>query len=84
MDKKIQKFTVLLQRLILIKCLDFKSRASIYQLKEKGIFDIYLRIINDQNYLFMAAIRGVTLAKDIQKNLTSNNWIQLNDLSSKY
>ena len=27
----------------------------------------------------MGAIRGVTLAKHIQKNLTSNNWIPIND-----
>ncbi len=27
----------------------------------------------------MGAIKGVTLAKHIEKNLTSNNWIPLND-----
>ena len=31
----------------------------------------------------MDAIRGVTLAKHIKKNLTSNNWIQLNDYDLK-
>ncbi len=66
------------------KCLGFKSRASIYQLKEKGILDPYIEVINGQNYLYMKQIRGVTLAKHIQKNLTSNNWIKLNDLSAKY
>ena len=65
------------------KCLGFKSRASIYQLKDKGILDPYLNKINDQNYLFMGKIRGVTLAKHIQKHLTSNNWIQLNDYDLK-
>ena len=65
------------------KCLGFKSRASIYQLKDKGILDPYLNKINDQNYLFMGKIRGVTLAKHIQKYLTSNNWIELNDYDLK-
>ena len=65
------------------KCLGFKSRSSIYQLKGKGILEPYLRQINNQNYLFMGSINGVTLAKHIQKNLTSNNWIQLNDYDLK-
>ena len=61
------------------KCLGFKSRASIYQLRDKGILEPYIRRINDQKYLFMGAIKGVTLAKHIQNNLTSNNWIPIND-----
>ena len=61
------------------KCLGFKSRASIYQLRDKGILEPYLRRINDQKYLFMGAVKGVTLAKHIQNNLTSNNWIPIND-----
>ena len=65
------------------KCLGFKSRASIYQLKEKGILDPYIRRIDDKKYLFMGAIAGVTLAKHIQKNLTSNNWIPINDYDLK-
>ena len=31
----------------------------------------------------MGKIRGVTLAKHIQKNLTSNNWIPINDYDLK-
>ena len=65
------------------KCLGFKSRASIYQLRDKGILDSYIRQLNDQKYLFMGKIRGVTLAKHIQKNLTSNNWIPINDYDLK-
>jgi len=61
------------------KCLGFKSRASIYQLKEKGILDPYIRRIDDKKYLFMGAINGVTLAKHIENNLHSTNYIQLND-----
>ena len=61
------------------KCLGFKSRASIYQLRDKGILEPYIRKINDQKYLFMGSIKGVTLAKHIQNNLTSNNWIPIND-----
>ena len=47
------------------KSLSFKSRSSIYQLEEKGILEPYLRQINNQNYLFMGSINGVTLAKHI-------------------
>ena len=65
------------------KCLGFKSRASIYQLKDKGILDPYIRRINDKKYLFMGEIKGVTLAKHIQNNLTSNNWIPINDYDLK-
>ena len=61
------------------KCLGFKSRASIYQLRDKGILDPYIRRINDQKYLFMGAIKGVTLAKHIENNLFSTNYIPLND-----
>ena len=61
------------------KCLGFKSISSIYQLRDKGILKPYLNRINDKNYLYMGKIRGVTLAKHIQKNLTSNNWIPIND-----
>ena len=61
------------------KCLGFKSISSIYQLKDKGILKPYLHRIEDKNYLYMGAIKGVTLAKHIQKNLTSNNWIPIND-----
>ncbi len=65
------------------KCLGFKSRASIYQLKDKGILDPYIRRINDKKYLYMGTIKGVTLAKHIQNNLTSNNWIPINDYDLK-
>ena len=61
------------------KCLGFKSISSIYQLKDKGILKPYLHRIEDKNYLYMGAIKVVTLAKHIQKNLTSNNWIPIND-----
>ena len=65
------------------KCLGFKSISSIYQLKDKGILKPYLTRIEDKNYLFMGAIMGVTLAKHIQNNLTSNNWIPINDYDLK-
>ena len=61
------------------KCLGFKSRASIYQLKDKGILDPYIRRINDKKYLFMGQIKGVSLAKHIENNLTATNYIPLND-----
>ena len=31
----------------------------------------------------MGAIKGITLAKHIQNNLTSNNWIPINDYDLK-
>ena len=65
------------------RCLGFKSISSIYQLKHKGILKPYLNRIDDKNYLYMGKIRGVTLAKHIQNNLTSNNWIPINDYNLK-
>jgi len=61
------------------KCLGFKSRSSLYQLKKKGVLKPYLEFINEQKYLYMGSINGVTLAKHIEHNLTSNNWITIND-----
>ena len=65
------------------KCLGFKSISSIYQLKDKGILKPYLNRIDDKNYLYMGKISGVTLAKHIQNNLNSNNWIPINDYDLK-
>ena len=65
------------------RCLGFKSISSIYQLKDKGILKSYLNRIDDKNYLYMGKIRGVTLAKHIQNNLTSENWIPINDYDLK-
>ena len=65
------------------KFLGFKSRAFIYQLRDKEILDPYIRRINYQKYIFMGAIKSVTLAKHIQNNLTSNNWIPINDYDLK-
>ena len=65
------------------KCLGFKSISSIYQLKDKGILKPYLNRIEDKNYLFMGKIRGVTLARHIQKHITSNNWITLTIMTLK-
>ena len=59
------------------------NEVSIYQLKAKGLLKPYLNRIEDKNYLFMGKIRGVTLAKHIQNNLTSNNWIPINDYDLK-
>tara|TARA_B100000575_G_C23063890_1_gene612537 strand:+ start:990 stop:1241 length:252 start_codon:yes stop_codon:yes gene_type:complete len=61
------------------KCLGFKSRNSLYRLEEKGVLKPYLSTINGQKYLYMKEIKGVTLARHIQNNLTSNNWVQVND-----
>jgi len=61
------------------KALGFKSRNSLYQLEQKGVLKDYLSTINGQKYLFMGAIKGKTLAQHIRNNLTSNNWVEVND-----
>ncbi len=43
-----------------------------------GILKPYLNRIDDKNYLYIGKISGVTLAKHIQNNLASNNWIPIN------
>ena len=61
------------------KCLGFKSRNSLYRLEEKGILKPYLSTINGQKYLEMGKVKGKTLAQTIRNNLTSNNWVEIND-----
>ena len=61
------------------KCLGFKSRNSLYRLEEKGVLKPYLSTINGQKYLYMKEIQGKTLAQTIRNNLTSNNWVEVND-----
>ena len=62
-----------------IKCLGLKSRNTLYRLEEKEVLKPYLSTINGQKYLFMGAIKGKTLAQTIRNNLTSNNWVEVND-----
>ena len=61
------------------RCLGFKSRNSLYQLEEKGVLKPYLSTINGQKYLEMGKVKGKTLAQTIKNNLTSNNWVEVND-----
>ena len=61
------------------KALGFKSRNSLYRLEQKGILKPYLSTINGQKYLYMKRIKGKTLAQHIRNNLTSNNWVEVND-----
>ena len=61
------------------KCLGFKSRNSLYQLERKGVLKPYLSTINGQKCLYMKEIKGKTLAQHIRNNLTSNNWVEVND-----
>ena len=65
------------------KCLGFKSRNSLYQLEKKGALSPYLEVINGQKYLYMKQIKSKTLAQHIRNNLTSNNWIEINDYDLK-
>ena len=61
------------------KALGFKSRNSLYQLEQKGALKDYLSTINGQKYLEMRKVKGETLAQHIKNNLTSNNWVEVND-----
>ena len=63
------------------RCLGFKSRNSLYQLEEKGVLKPYLSTINGQKHLYMKEIKGKTLAQTVRNNLTSNNWIEVNDFN---
>ena len=62
-----------------IKCLGLKSRNTLYRLEEKEVLKPYLSTINGQKYLEMGKVKGKTLAQHIRNNLTSNNWIEVND-----
>ena len=61
------------------RCLGFASRNSLYRLEEKGVLKPYLSTINGQKYLEMGKVKGKTLAQTIRNNLTSNNWVEIND-----
>ncbi len=61
------------------RCLGFASRNSLYQLEQKGVLKPYLSTINGQKYLEMGKVKGKTLAQTIRNNLTSNNWVEVND-----
>ena len=61
------------------KCLGLKSRISIYQFKDKEILNSYKRRINVKKYLYMADIKGITLAKHFKNSLTVTNYIALID-----
>ena len=62
-----------------IKALGLKSRNTLYRLEEKGVLKPYINIINGQKYLYMKEVKGKTLAQHIRNNLTSNNWVEVND-----
>ena len=51
------------------KLLGYKSRSTLYQLKEKGLLDDYLEKIECKTYLNMRKKKGKTLAKHIRSNV---------------
>ena len=51
------------------KLLGYKSRSSLYQLKDRGILDNYLEVIEGKTYLYMRKRKGKTLAKQIRSNV---------------
>ena len=62
-----------------IKCLGLKSRNTLYRSEEKGVLKDYLSTINDQKYFEMGKVKGKTRAQNIRNNLTSYNWVEVND-----
>ena len=53
------------------------------QLKRKSDISKKLSLLIKEKILKNTLVKSFTLAKHIQKNLTSNNWIQLNDYDLK-
>ena len=51
------------------KLLGYKSRSTLYRLKEKGLLDDYLEEIEGKTYLYMREKKGKTLAKHIRTNV---------------
>ena len=51
------------------KLLGYKSRSTLYRLKEKGLLDDYLEEIEGKTYLYMREKKGKTLAKHIRSNI---------------
>ena len=61
------------------KLLGYKSRSTLYQLKEKGLLDNYLEEIEGKTYLYMRKRNGKTLAKHIRSNVFDRHGFACND-----
>ena len=65
------------------KLLGYKSRSTLYQLKEKGLLDDYLENIEGKTYLNMRKKKGKTLAKHIRSNVFDRNGFVCNDFNAE-
>ena len=63
------------------KLLGYKSRSTLYQLKEKGLLDDYLENIEGKTYLNMRKKKGKTLAKHIRSNVFDRHGFVCNDFN---
>ena len=61
------------------KLLGYKSRSTLYQLKEKGLLDDYLEEIEGKTYLYMRKRNGKTLAKHIRANVFDRHGFMCNN-----
>ena len=51
------------------KLLGYKSRSTLYQLKEKGLLDDYLEEIEGKKYLYMRKRNGKTVVQHLRKHV---------------
>ena len=65
------------------KLLGYKSRSTLYQLKEKGLLDDYLEEIEGKTYLYMRKRNGKTLAKHIRSNVFDRHGFACNDFNAE-
>ena len=65
------------------KLLGYKSRSTLYQLKEKGLLDDYLENIEGKTYLNMRKKKGKTLAKHIRSNVFDRHGFACNDFNAE-
>ena len=65
------------------KLLGYKSRSTLYQLKEKGLLDDYLEEIEGKTYLYMRKRNGKTLAKHIRANVFDRHGFACNDFNAE-
>ena len=63
------------------KLLGYKSRSTLYRLKEKGFLDNYLEKIEGKTYLYMREKKGKTLAKHIRSNVFDRHGFVCNDFN---
>ena len=64
------------------KLLGYKSRSTLYQLKDKGLLNDYLEEIEGKTYLYMRKRNGKTLAKHIRANVFDRHGFMCNNFDA--